>query len=194
MYSFFGITFHRCSRPKSEKQWWFKLEHYFCCSFTWVEIQSNWAVDHKAKCQQQATTENKFVPLGVFFSGKTGFSNISPYVYIAIKKTDIFQSFINVNLHLIQQLMTVISLHLGATQCCISYLPCCLCVAYCKEKALALNIRNVVAWSKVVGHSSHSDVGCVDFWPIASGAIPAKDQRDPPQHDTITLKDSWQQD
>lgn len=66
-------------------------------------------------------------------------------MYIAIKKTDIFQSFINVNLHLIQQLMTVISLHLGATQCCISYLPCCLCVAYCKEKALALNIRNVVA-------------------------------------------------
>lgn len=193
MYSFFGIIFYRCSRSKSEKQWWFKLEHYFCCSFTWVEIQSNWVVDHKAKCQHKQLLRISLYHWESFFQEKLGLVT-SEHMYIVIKKTDIFQSFINVNLHLIQQLMTVISLHLSATQCCISYLPWCLCVAYCKEKALALNIWNVVAWSKVVGHSSHSDVGCVDFWPIASGAIPAKDQRDPPQHGTITLKDSWQQD
>lgn len=55
-------------------------------------------------------------------------------MFIAIKNTDIFLSFINLNLHLLQQLMTVSSLHLSATQRCISHLPCCLCVANCKGK------------------------------------------------------------
>lgn len=101
-------------------------------------------------------------------------------MYIAIKKTEVFLSFINVNLHLMQ-LMTVTSLHVTATQCSLY-------VTYCKGKGMALNTWNVVAWSKAVGHSSHSDVGCVDFWPIASGAIPAKDQMDPPQHGTISRR------
>lgn len=59
------------------------------------------------------------------------------YIFI---KTDVFLSVINVNLHLTQQLMTVTSLHLHAIQCCI--LACCPAAS---EKALALNIWNVVA-------------------------------------------------
>jgi len=46
----------------------------------------------------------------------------------------------------------------------------------------------------MTGHSSHSVVGRADFWPIASGAVPTKDQMDPPQPGTATLKDNWQQD
>lgn len=168
MYSFFGITFHICSKPKSEKQWWFKLEHYFCCSFSWVEIRKNRVVEHKAKCQHKQP-ESQFVPLWVFLQEKLCLVTFE-HMYIFIK-TDVFLSVINVNLHLTQQLMTVTSLHLHAIQCCI--LACC---PAAREKALALNIWNVVAWSKVMGRSSHCDVGCVDFWPIASGAIPDKDQ------------------
>jgi len=60
-------------------------------------------------------------------------------MYIALKETDLFHSFINLNLHLMQQLMTVTSLHLSATQCYIPYLPWCQCVAYRKGKGPVSN-------------------------------------------------------
>lgn len=180
----FGITFHRCSRPTSERQWWFKLEHYFCCSFAWVENRSNHVVEHKAKCQHKKLLRIVLYHCESFFR-KNWVNNIWAYVYSHKEDRGIsqfywceptFDAADDCN-----------SLHVTATQCSLY-------VTYCKGKGMALNTWNVVAWSKAVGHSSHSDVGCVDFWPIASGAIPAKDQMDPPQHGTISLQDSWQQE